>query len=388
MFIPLSQQWMAGHGSLEISLERPLGASTWIERVVVYSRSMHAIKALSSVKFGTMPRSAQGLRKRFTVLEALLADLWQLFGPQPAGSKPAYCGARWEVTLASLGPPDPKNLPGLAEARTIADISQLLVRGQAIEAPGIEVQQISADHYFRPLQHAMACAREQRIFSGRAANEGTFLQCCAMADLQSMFGIYNPELEDMYGKVQNVWDPPVRPPARSELRLLPCLAVSSFEARRGRVAPEIEELPPSKLAILQDIVKYGCLVPHPRAKHSCNVSSRGKCLAHRGGLHPARETYLEAALVLYDCLDETYKRKEQLGEVGSRSLRPQNWWMEFVSHQRDRTLEEVFQRHDEGLAKTHEDERQARIRAWDEGRQAACERLLDMAALGIVLAKR
>ena len=281
MFIPLSQPWMAGHGSLEICLERPEGATTWMERILIYPRIMHAIKASSSIKFGAMPRTTRGMQTRVGALETMAGEVSSMLGhDQPAADgnsqQEAKCGARIEARVASFGRPDPQNVPGLVAVQTLQHISQLLVRGQAIEASGIDVVMVSAERYFLPLRHALTCVREQRIFTGRLSGDSTHLQHCVMADLQSMFGIYNSELKDMYGKVENVWIPP--PASMAHLPPPPMLAEAGDH--RNGIPPDFLQLmhaQPAKFATLRNIAGSGFLVPHPRANRMRDVSSRADC---------------------------------------------------------------------------------------------------------------
>ena len=371
MFIPLSQQWMAGHGSLEISLERPLGASTWIERVVVYSRSMHAIKALSSVKFGTMPRSARGPAE---ALHRVWRRCWRTSGSCSAHSPPA----RSRPTVAHAGRllsrPWGRRIrrparPGRGSDHR--DISQLLVRGQAIEARASRCSRsalpLLPGHCSTPwpVHASSASSLAERPTRGPFCSAVRWLIC------RGCLGSTTPELEDMYGKVQACGIHST-PPARSELRLrrLPGRQLVRGSTRqsgardRGAAAQQVghpaghrQVWLPGPASQSQALVQRVVARQVPRTSRWAAPGARD--------LPSRRHSSSTTAWMKPTSARSNWARSAR------RSLRPQNWWMEFVSHQRDRTLEEVFQRHDEGLAKTHEDERQARIRAWDEGRQAA-----------------
>lgn len=118
---------MEGYGSVEIRLERPTAcsaaAAAWIEGIVVYPRTMHVIKALSSIKFSRLPGTVLGMQKRFAALTSLLKELRAWFRKEGA-----ECGWRWEFRVASTGRPDPALVPGLPQAmRGIQELSAFLV---------------------------------------------------------------------------------------------------------------------------------------------------------------------------------------------------------------------------------------------------------------------
>jgi len=386
LFVPLSQPWTAGHGSLEICLERPDGAATWIERILVYPRIMHAIKASSSIKFGAMPRTVFGMRTRAEALQKLADDLSSVFGydgDDSGDKRPADSGARIEARVASFGRPDPQNLPELASIRTVRQLSNFLVDAQAILAPGIEEVKLSKERYFQPLQHALACVSEQRIFTGRSSGDTTHMQQCLMADLQSMFGVYSGELKDSYGKVDNVWIPP--PASADEQPAPPTLTTAGDH--RARIPPEFLQLmqtDAARFATLRSIAGSGFLVPHPRAKRTRDVSSRAECRQHKGGLHPARPTYIEAADVLLTCLEDTYDREMAEHSVPPRERRQNGWWRVYFTGQVSRQCDEAFRSRDEAWCNEVEEGQRQVL----DGQQASRERLLQMAAHGIILAKR
>lgn len=398
MFIPLGQRWMEGHGSLEIRLKRPRGASTWVDSIIAYPRTMHAIKALSSINFARLPCTIRGMQQRLKSMTSLLKELQALFGQEGA-----ECGWRLEFRVGSFDRPDPDRVPAVAAGlQGVARLSDFLVRSGALAPPGIEMVRITPEQYFRPLQHAMACIQERGVFGGRASDEPTSVQKAVMADLQSMFGVFNPQVARYYGRATNMWYPSmpsdlrrVREPDSEEPdgsdpdsdREPEMPAPEPLAARRRSIPPHIAALAdsdPEKYACMKAIVAYGCLVPHPRAKPERNVTSRGN---RGGGLLPARETYIEAAEVLYETLKGRWE-----AEHHDAPLPPayRGWWRQYITTKLEPDLDRLFARFEDGKREAeHRQQRDIAAQYADKHPdQRARARLFAMEAAGIALAKR
>jgi hypothetical protein len=300
MHIPMLPPSQHDYGWLCIDFEEPCFAAAptvWVEKLIVYSRHMHMIKARSGVSnWGYLPRTVGGHRTRLEALRTCVSEIMR----QVQKTENSACGFRIEMRLAAVGIPSDEipRIFGLATG-SLASVSSFLVQHNVLEAPGIEMSFVSAELFEASVTHILATIDEHGLI-GTSRKLATVTQRELLADAQSQLGIYSPRLQSAYGCSHHLWyglpapPPPVDPTVAASGRqrkpqeqqaddddeenvalqelnrgATPTLellrrARGFVSARQRALETSSDEQERRRYKVLLEIVAHAHLIPHPR----------------------------------------------------------------------------------------------------------------------------